>query len=100
MPRDLAALAFMKRALKRHEKAAAIVTGGLHSYPAAMCELGNLERPYGNCLWSELGSFRIALRPLETNSHPTDGTATFPLLSWALFLVFPVAEQARESRRG
>ena len=39
-----AALAFMKKALKRHGKAEAIVVDGLRSYPAAMCELGNLER--------------------------------------------------------
>ena len=45
LPRDRAALAFMERALKRHEKAEAIVTDVLRSYPAAMRELGNLERP-------------------------------------------------------
>ena len=39
-----AALAFMKRALKRHGKAEKIVTDGHRSYPAAMRELGNLER--------------------------------------------------------
>jgi putative transposase len=39
-----AALAFMKKALKRHGRPEAIVTDGLRSYPAAMCELGNLER--------------------------------------------------------
>jgi len=39
-----AALAFMKKALKRHGRAEAIVTNGLKSYPAAMRELGNLER--------------------------------------------------------
>ena len=39
-----AALAFMKKALKRHGSPAAIVTDGLRSYPAAMRELGNLER--------------------------------------------------------
>ena len=39
-----AALAFMKMALKRHGKAEAIVVDGLRSYPAAMRELGNLER--------------------------------------------------------
>ena len=39
-----AALAFMKKALKRHGKAEVIVTDGLRSYPAAMAELGNLER--------------------------------------------------------
>ncbi len=39
-----AALAFLKKALKRHGKAEAIVTDGLKSYPATMRELGNLER--------------------------------------------------------
>lgn len=34
----------MKRTLKRHGKAEAIVTDGLKSYPAAMRELGNLDR--------------------------------------------------------
>ncbi|MCT2559557.1 IS6 family transposase [Tsuneonella sp. YG55] len=39
-----AALRFLKRALKRHGKAEAVVTDGLKSYPAAMRDLGNLER--------------------------------------------------------
>ncbi len=39
-----AALAFMKKALKRHGSPEAIVTDGLRSYPAAMRELGNLGR--------------------------------------------------------
>ena len=39
-----AALAFMKKALKRHGTPEAIVTDGLRSYPAAMRELGNLDR--------------------------------------------------------
>lgn len=39
-----AALEFMKRTLKRHGKAEVIVTDGLKSYPAAMRELGNLDR--------------------------------------------------------
>lgn len=39
-----AALAFMKKALKRHGKAETIVTDGLKSYPAAMKELGNQDR--------------------------------------------------------
>lgn len=39
-----AALAFMKKALKRHGKPEAIVTDGLRSYTAAMRELGNLDR--------------------------------------------------------
>ena len=39
-----AALRFLKKTLKRHGKAEAIVTDGLKSYPAAMRKLGNLER--------------------------------------------------------
>ena len=39
-----AALAFLKKALKRHGKAETIVTDGMRSYPAAMRELGNLDR--------------------------------------------------------
>ena len=39
-----AAFRFFKKTLKRHGKAEAIVTDGLQSYPAAMRELGNLER--------------------------------------------------------
>jgi len=39
-----AALAFLKKALKRHGEAEAIVTDGLRSYPAAMKELGNEDR--------------------------------------------------------
>jgi putative transposase len=39
-----AALRFLKKALKRHGKAEKIVTDGLRSYPAAMRDLGNLDR--------------------------------------------------------
>jgi len=39
-----AALRFFKKALKRHGKAEAIVTDGLKSYPAAMREIGNIDR--------------------------------------------------------
>lgn len=39
-----AALAFLKRALKRHGKAEAIVTDGLRSHPAAMRDLGIEDR--------------------------------------------------------
>ena len=39
-----AALAFLKKALKRHGRVEVIVTDGLRSYPAAMRELGNLDR--------------------------------------------------------
>jgi putative transposase len=34
----------MKKALKRHGRAEEIVSDGLRSYPAAMRELGNLDR--------------------------------------------------------
>jgi putative transposase len=39
-----AALAFMKKTLKRHGRAENIVTDGLRSYSAAMRDLGNLDR--------------------------------------------------------
>jgi putative transposase len=39
-----AALRFFEKALKRHGSPAQIVTDGLRSYPAAMRELGNLDR--------------------------------------------------------
>ena len=39
-----AALAFMKRTLKRHRSPEAIVTDGLRSYKAALDELGNAEK--------------------------------------------------------
>ena len=39
-----AALAFMKKALKRHGSPTAIVTDGLKSYRAAMRDLGNQEK--------------------------------------------------------
>ena len=39
-----AALAFMKKALKRHGSPASIVTDGLKSYRAAMNDLGNAEK--------------------------------------------------------
>ncbi len=39
-----AALTFMKKALKRHGRPEAVVTDGLRSYPAAMRQLGNLDR--------------------------------------------------------
>ena len=39
-----AALAFIKKALKRHGRVEKIVTDGLRSYPAAMRELGNADR--------------------------------------------------------
>ncbi len=44
-----AALAFLKKALKRHGRAQVIVTDGLRSYPAAMRQLGNLDRREIGC---------------------------------------------------
>lgn len=44
VPKPSAALTFMKKALKRHGRTEKIVTDGLRSYPAAMREIGNLER--------------------------------------------------------
>lgn len=38
------ALTFLKKALKRHRRAEKIVTDSMRSYPAAMRELGNLDR--------------------------------------------------------
>jgi putative transposase len=40
----VAAMAFMKKALKRHGSPAAIVTDGLKSYRAAMADLGNEQK--------------------------------------------------------
>ncbi len=54
-----AALAFMKKALKRHGPPEAITTDGLRSYGAAMSELGNSDK-------REVG--RWANNPVE-NSH-------------------------------
>jgi putative transposase len=42
--RQIRGLTFLKKALKRHGKVEKIVTDGLRSYPAAMRDLGNLER--------------------------------------------------------
>ena len=39
-----AALAFLKKALKRHGRVEIVVTDGLKSYPAAMRQLGNSDR--------------------------------------------------------
>ena len=39
-----AAMAFIKKAMKRHGKARAITTNGLRSYKAAMKEIGNAEK--------------------------------------------------------
>ena len=39
-----AALAFMKKALRRHRSPATIITDGLRSHKAAMSELGNADK--------------------------------------------------------
>jgi putative transposase len=39
-----AALAFMKKAMKRYGKPEVVVTDGLRSYGAAMCEIGNAQK--------------------------------------------------------
>ena len=54
-----AALEFLKKALKRHGRAEKIVTDGLRSYPAAMRDMGNLDR-------REMGRW---LNNRDENSH-------------------------------
>ena len=45
-----AALAFIKRAMKRHGRPRAVVTDGLRSYGAALKEIGNADRQeLGRC---------------------------------------------------
>ncbi len=61
-----AALAFMKKALKRHGMPETIVTDGLRSYPAAMRELGNLERrEMGRWLNNRVENTHLPLRRRE-----------------------------------
>ena len=61
-----AALRFLKKALKRHGKAEAIVTDGLRSYPAAMRELGNLEcRQMGRWMNNRVENSHLAFRRRE-----------------------------------
>ena len=61
-----AALQFMKKALKRHGSPAAIVTDGLKSYPAAMRELGNLDRrDMGRWLNNRVENSHLPLRRRE-----------------------------------
>jgi len=55
-----AALTFLKKALKPNGRAEKIVTDGMRSYPAAMRELGNLNR-------REMGRW---LNNWAENSHP------------------------------
>jgi len=61
-----AALAFLKKALKRHGKAEKIVTDGLRSYPAAMRQLGNLEcREMGRWLNNRAENSHLPFRRRE-----------------------------------
>lgn len=61
-----AALFFMKKALKRHGSPAKIVTDGLRSYPAAMCELGNAEqREMGQWLNNRVENSHLPFRRRE-----------------------------------
>lgn len=61
-----AALEFMKRTLKRHGKAEAIVTDGLKSYPAAMRKLGNLHRrEMGRWLNNRVDNLHLPIRRRE-----------------------------------
>lgn len=61
-----AALEFMRHTLKRHGKVEAIVTDGLKSYPAAMRDLGNLDRrEMGRWLNNRVENSHIPLRRRE-----------------------------------
>jgi len=61
-----AALRFLKKALKRHGKAAVIVTDELKSYPAAMRKLGNLEhREMGRWLNNRAENSHLPFRRRE-----------------------------------
>ena len=61
-----AALAFMKKALKRHGQPEKIVTDGLRSYPAAMRDLGNLDRrEMGRWLNNRVENSHLPLRRRE-----------------------------------
>lgn len=61
-----AALAFLKKALKRHGQAEQIVTDGLRSYPSAMRQLGNLEcREMGRWLNNRAENSHLPFRRRE-----------------------------------
>ena len=61
-----AAFAFLKKALKRHGRAETIVTDGMRSYPAAMRELGNLDRrEVGRWLNNRVENSHLPLRRRE-----------------------------------
>ena len=60
------ALWFLKKALKRHGSAEKIVTDGLRSYPAAMRDLGVLDRrEMGRWLNNRAGNSHLPLRRRE-----------------------------------
>lgn len=61
-----AALAFIKKALKRHGKVEAITTDGLRSYGAAMDELGNPDKQeIGRCANNGVENSHLAFRRRE-----------------------------------
>ena len=61
-----AALAFLKKALKRHGRAETIVTDGLRSYPATMRQLGNFDRrEMGGWLNNRAENSHLAFRRRE-----------------------------------
>jgi putative transposase len=61
-----AALCFFKKTLKRHGSPAEIVTDGLKSYPAAMRELGNLDkREMGRWLNNRVENSHLPFRRRE-----------------------------------
>ena len=58
-----AALEFLKKALKLHGRAEKIVTDGLRSYPAAMRDMGNLDRrEMGHWLNNRAENFHLPFR--------------------------------------
>jgi transposase-like protein len=60
------ALTFLRKALKRHGRAEAIVTDGLRAYPAAMRKLGNLDRrEMGRWLNNRAENSHLPFRPRE-----------------------------------
>ena len=62
-----AALALLKKALKRHGRAETIVTDGMRSYQATMRELGNVDRREMGRSLPELPPILRKLRYLETS---------------------------------
>ena len=73
MARDkAAALRFMKKALKRHGSPEVITTDGLHSYRAAMRELGSADKQEVG-RWPTTGP-RTATRPSNDASERCSGS--------------------------